>query len=174
MNLLFYAILIFIGVFVIVFMARIAGCVFSAKIRQRVRKRWFLHTLWGVISILIIAAAFIFTFYADYSDRAKISNGVGVATEAKVKVALFYREQGRFPDSNAEAGLVTDFRSEWVESLLVGNSGTITILYSLTSDLAEDAAGKTIVITPHILAGNIEWDCTGGDMPSKHRPASCR
>ena len=172
-HLIINAIIIFIGIFILAFLVRMAACIFSAKIRQRVRKRWFLHTLWGV-SILILPAAIAVPQYADYSDRAKVSEGIGSAAPAKLAVAEFHQSEGRFPVNNLEAGVNANSSSTYVESMIVGKSGIITVLFSLTSDLAEDALGKTVVLSPRVGEKYIEWDCTVGDMPAEHVPSSCR
>ena len=81
---------------------------------------------------------------------------------------------GTTPTSNAEAGLdvATSISGNNVLSVGVGAGGTITITYN-TADA--NISGQTIIMTPSTASGgSVEWDCTGGTVVDRYRPANCR
>lgn len=76
------------------------------------------------------------------------------------------------PVDNSAAGLApaNTITGHAVNSIEVLN-GTIIITYNEKVD-----NNKTIVLTPSVAAGSgsMQWDCTGGDMPSIYRPSNCQ
>jgi type IV pilus assembly protein PilA len=35
-------------------------------------------------------------------------------------------------------------------------------------------ADRTIILRPDVAGGDVRWDCTGGSLQPRYRPASCR
>ncbi len=125
-----------------------------------------------VVAIIGILAAVAIPAYQDYTNRAKVSEGLSLAGGSKAAIAEFYSSNGTLPTSNAEAGVASSasITGNNVSSVQVTSSGNISIVYSGAGELND----KTIIMVPTTDTGSIMWDCTGGDMPGKFRPSSCR
>ncbi|MFN3965989.1 MAG: pilin [Silanimonas lenta] len=129
-----------------------------------------------VVAIIGILAAIALPAYQDYAIRGKVSEGLGLAAGAKTAVAEGYTATGAFPTTNAAAGLAAaaSITGNAVSSVEVGAGGAITVTYNNTLGGSPSANGTTIVLTPTLTDGGITWNCTGGSMPAKYRPANCR
>jgi len=121
-----------------------------------------------VVAIIGILAAIAVPAYQDYTIRAKVSEGLNLASAAKASVADYYVSQGSFPTSNAAAGLSGTITSQYVKSVEVNSTGEITVTFKAPVN------DKTIIFTPTASNGTISWSCTGGDLEAKYRPANCR
>ena len=128
-----------------------------------------------VIAIVGILAAIAIPSYLDYTTRAKVSEGIGLADAAKVAVAEYAQSNnGTLPTSNALAGLGTntDYATTYVSSVTVGAAGIITVAYTAAAGVT---AGQTIIFTPTVTAsGGVTWTCTAGTVPDNYRPQNCR
>ena len=131
-----------------------------------------------VVAIIGILAAIAIPAYQDYTIRARVTEGLSLASAAKVTVA-----------ENAMAG--TAFGAGWtdpaatdtenVASVAISSSnGQITVTY-----VSEIDSSGTIILTPEAPLGTaltagtiptaaIAWTCTGGDLNARYRPANCR
>jgi type IV pilus assembly protein PilA len=143
---------------------------------KTMQKGFTLIELMIVIAIIGILAAIAIPAYQDYTIRAKVSEGISLASAAKLAVAETNDATGSMPGDNTAAGLpaAASIVGNNVESVTVGGSGVITILYA-SSGLGGTADGTNIVLTPDTSQpGSMVWNCTGGDTPAKYRPANCR
>ena len=143
---------------------------------KTMQKGFTLIELMIVIAIIGILAAIAIPAYQDYTIRAKVSEGISLASAAKLAVAETTDATGTTPTSNTAAGLpaAVSILGNNVDSVTVGAGGAITVLYS-ASGLGGTADGTNIVITPDTSQpGSMVWDCTGGTTPGKYRPANCR
>ena len=132
-----------------------------------------------VIAILGILLAIAIPAYQDYTVRARVSEGLSLATPAKLAVSETRLSLLSWPSSNAQAGSLRTLNSTYVTSVSVGAGGVVTVLYSANSGL-EEAAGTTLQLTP-TYTRTVEWDCNGnrgssniGTIPLQFVPASCR
>ncbi|KTD82499.1 pilin [Legionella waltersii] len=123
-----------------------------------------------VVAIIGILAAIAIPAYQDYTIRARVTEGLTMAASAKLAVAETSLFEGALPANQAQTGYVTPAPTVNVASITIGNQGVITINYTLA------AGNGSITLVPVIdAAGQIyTWDCTGGTLISKYRPASCR
>ncbi len=172
-GLLAAAVALLVALVVLGLFARLIACLFSAKSRRTVRRHWLLHTLWGLVAVLIVPVVLI-PANCDYSTRAKVSEGFALAAEAKTAVTEFWVEHGSLPASNEEAGISRTISSQYVDAVVISEEGVITVRYVRTDLLPDHVRGRTIVTRPVIINGKLEWDCTGGDVPAKERPVQCR
>lgn len=126
-----------------------------------------------VVAIIGILAAVAIPSYQDYTKRAHVSEGMGLAAAAKTGVSEYYSSEGSFPTNNSQAGIASSvsITGNAVGGVAIGTGGTITVTYNGKVD---NSADRTLILRPSPSAGSINWSCSGGDVPSKLRPANCR
>lgn len=123
-----------------------------------------------VIAIVGILAAISIPAYQDYTVRARVTEGFNLASTAKLAVSETAMSKNVLPSSQAETGYTSPVATDNVASIVIGDKGIITITYTNV------AGGGTLVLTPKMqeAGGEITWDCKGGTLASKYRPANCR
>lgn len=125
-----------------------------------------------VIAILAILLAIAIPAYQDYSVRARVSEGLNMASSAKMAVSEHRLSEGTFPANNAAAGYQTGI-STLVANIVIAN-GTITVTYSGDARLST-AANGTLTLVPTMGGGSaVQWNCVAGTIPVKYVPAECR
>jgi len=126
-----------------------------------------------VVAIIGILAAIALPAYQDYTARAKVSEGLSLASSAKVAVTEYFTSESAWPATNASAGLQNTISSTNVASLLVtaaGSTSVITITYN-----GNVVSGGTLTLTPAAANGTISWACSfGAPMTAQLVPANCR
>ncbi|KTC71411.1 type IV pilus assembly protein PilA [Legionella birminghamensis] len=133
-------------------------------------KGFTLIELMIVVAIVGILAAIAIPAYQDYTIRARVTEGLSLASSAKAAVAETTIARNALPTSQAATGYVSPAATANVSSITIAaNTGVITITYTAA------AGGGTILLTPTLNAnGDLTWTCTGGTLANKYRPASCR
>ncbi|GIX36516.1 MAG: prepilin-type N-terminal cleavage/methylation domain-containing protein [Lysobacteraceae bacterium] len=149
---------------------------------KKIQQGFTLIELMIVIAILGILLAIAIPAYQDYTIRARVSEGLNLATAVKMSVseARLNSASATWPSTNTAAGVATAIRSQEVQSITVGSGGVITIAYNSIG--GKVAAGQTIVLTPTVRnGGSVEWSCnqnkgfgSSGTVPQQFVPASCR
>lgn len=141
---------------------------------NKVQQGFTLIELMIVVAIIGILAAVAIPAYQDYTIRAKVTEGVGMAAAAKTAVSEYRLSKGTYPTNNGSAGLGTTIKSPYVRSLTV-NTGIITVTFTATANTAID--GKTLAFKPTFSNGTVQWTCSDTStytLAGKYRPANCR
>jgi type IV pilus assembly protein PilA len=120
------------------------------------------------VAIIGVLAAIAIPAYQNYIVRAKVSEALTFASQAKTAVAEYYQSQGTVPTSNTQAGLATSITGTNVSAVSVGTTGMITVTTSV--------AGATgdIEFSPTVSSSGVTWVCTGGTLSSQYRPSNCK
>jgi type IV pilus assembly protein PilA len=119
-----------------------------------------------VIAIIGILAALAIPAYQDYLVRTQASEGLAMASAAKVAVAEFRANRGVWPADNIEAGIGSSaaIQGKYVQSITVAQGG-IDVLYGnqANAKLATTHVGLTPGVSPN---EDVVWKCGNAGPPS--------
>ena len=153
---------------------------------KSVQQGFTLIELMIVIAIVGILAAVALPAYQDYTIRAKMSEALATAGEAKTSISEFFVVQGEeYPISDDQGGVRTNPNTGVVASVnWTGTNATTGGIIEITLASAftdgDLTGGEMFALSPaSTQGGTIQWTCTtrgvsGTAVPSKYLPANCR
>jgi type IV pilus assembly protein PilA len=128
-----------------------------------------------VVAIIGILAAIAIPAYQDYTVRARVSEGLTLAAAAKTTVS----ENATNGLNDLQLGWTAPTATDNVTSVAInGGNGEITITYTARAGngtiIMTPTAGGAALAPPAVPTDAISWDCTGGSLDNRYRPAECR
>ena len=121
-----------------------------------------------VVAIIGILAAIAIPAYQDYTIRARVTEGLSLASSAKTAVAETAMTNGTLPNQE-DTGWTSPAATTNVTSVAIGSAGVITVTYTSA------AGGGDLTLTPALESnGEITWTCAVGSLDPKYAPANCR
>lgn len=140
---------------------------------SKIQQGFTLIELMIVVAIIGILAAIAIPAYQDYTKRARVTEGLSLASAAKTSVTEYYASNNAFPSTNASAGLATTISGTSVSDVQLSGSGVITITYNGLVD----STNYKLQLTPTAGSGAVTWVCaapTTNGVKSNWLPANCR
>lgn len=135
-----------------------------------------------VVAIIGILAAVAIPAYQDYTIRAKVTEAMSIASQAKTAVSEYYISQGSMPADQATAGLdvasayaTNDVVQSMTYDYVSATQGTIEMAVKALG--GDTTAGDTFLLTGTGASTGVQWACTAaGSQPidAKYLPSNCR
>lgn len=121
----------------------------------------------ATVFVLGVIAAVAIPAYQDYALRAVVVRELDRTGAAKRCVAEGYERGATLADSGTACAPAGGAPAD--AAIEVAADGRITVTFSRAG-----LHGQTIVLEPREDGGSLQWDCAGGTLARRFRPAQCR
>lgn len=138
---------------------------------KRKNQGFTLIELMIVVAIVGILAAVAIPAYQDYTIRSRVAEALSLGSAAKLAVSETALTNAALPADQAATGYTTPAATKNVASVTIAGDGSGTITITTT---AAAGAGSIDFIPTFALGEPVTWDCSGGSLLDKYRPAECR
>lgn len=129
------------------------------------------------VPVVAILAAIAIPAYNDYVQRAKVMEVMASVRPLELAIAEHVAREGSCPDNestNIAASLQQMSQNARVESVRVGALQGGRCAFEITlRGIGTQVDGKTLLFDAGDEAAS-SWNCSGGDLPDRHRPRQCR
>jgi type IV pilus assembly protein PilA len=141
---------------------------------KHLQKGFTLIELMIVVAIIGILAAVAIPAYQDYIARSQVSEAVSLTAGGKTPMAEFFADKGVWP-STADMVMGND-RGKYVSLITITSGGNSANSLALEARMKDTGVNSAITSATLILESSSgkTWQCTGGTIGSKYRPAACR
>lgn len=142
------------------------------KFKANVQKGFTLIELMITVAIVGILAAVALPAYQDYTIRAQVTEGMALASGAKVVVAETQSQKGDLAALKAaDFTGFTGATGKYVSKVEILDAGVITATFG--GEANTKIASSTLSLTPTEEAtGNLSWKCESS-ADQKYIPKSC-
>lgn len=124
-----------------------------------------------MVAMIGILAAVAIPAYQDYTVRAQVTGAMPLVEHVQRSADAYVNEHLAYPAAPADVGLPETLDSGPVSRIEVVDDGFALYLRGPLPQLS----GKTIVVGARRTdAGDIVWNCAGGTLDMRYRPARCR
>ena len=133
-------------------------------------KGFTLIELMVTVAIIGILGTVAVPAYQDYTVRSQVTEGLSLASGAKVQVAEYYSNHGRYPEAMADIGMMSSLGG-FIQETRLDEEGKITAVFGNNSNKV--IHNETISLIPFESAnGNLKWNCESS-LDEKYLPTSC-
>jgi type IV pilus assembly protein PilA len=145
----------------------------AAKKAPRPPSAWTLTSavLSSVLALVVPACVMVApAAYSDYTPRARVSEGISIASAMKTDIGEFYAEHRRLPSAVEAAQFRIEAPMKYTESVAYDAERRMIVATMREGYLA----GKRLAMHVKEENGTLVWICRTIDLEPKYLPASCR
>ena len=141
---------------------------------MKLKKGFTLIELMIVVAIIGILAAVAIPAYQDYIARAQVSEAVTLTSSGKTPLAEYFADKGVWPSTADQ--VMGNLSGKYVSGITITLGNGQSTSMDLTATFKTAGVNTAITGTTLILETAIgrQWQCSGGTVSSKYRPAACR
>jgi len=131
---------------------------------------WVIPSLLILIMILGVLAAVAIPAYQDYLTRSQVNQTLYEVETLEQEITDFIERTNFVPNSGIDMGKA-DVGELTYATWNISENAVITLTFDGSTDNIE---GETITLIPYLEEDAFIWDCTGGTLDPRYRPAECQ